>query len=192
MNDTRERLLVTGERLFRVQGYSGTGLKQLAREAEAPWSSMYHFFPGGKQQLGAEVVRYAADRYAALIAKAFAAYSDPADAVAAVFKAEAKILTESKFRNGCPVAAVTLDVASTVEELRGPCADAFDLWIGTIASGLSTTGLPEKDARVLASYVLSSLEGAILLSRAENSTAPLDRAAIFVVQTVSAKLPKRR
>jgi TetR/AcrR family transcriptional regulator, lmrAB and yxaGH operons repressor len=191
MNDTRARLLAAGERLFRAQGYSGTGLKQLAQEAEAPWSSMYHFFPGGKQQLGAEVVRYAAGRYAALIAKAFAAYSDPADAVAAVFKAEAKILTESKFRNGCPVAAVTLDVASTVEELREPCGEAFDLWIGTIAHGLTATGLAAKDARALASYVLSSLEGAIVLSRAENSVAPLERTAIFVVQTVRAKLPKR-
>ena len=192
MNDTRARLLATGERLFRAQGYSGTGLKQLAQEAEAPWSSMYHFFPGGKQQLGAEVVRYAAGHYAALIAKAFAAYSDPADAVAAMFKAEAKILTESKFRNGCPVAAVTLDVASTVEELREPCAEAFDLWIVTIAQGLAATGLPAKDARALASYVLSSLEGAIVLSRAEKGVAPLERTAAFVVQTVRAQLPKRR
>jgi TetR/AcrR family transcriptional regulator, lmrAB and yxaGH operons repressor len=190
MNDTRDRLLVTGERLFRRQGYSGTGLKQLAQEAGAPWSSMYHFFPGGKQQLGAEVVRYAAERYAALIAKAFAAYSDPVDAVAAVFKAEAKILTESKFRNGCPVAAVTLDVASTVEELREPCAEAFDLWIGTIARGLAATGLPSTDARALASYVLSSLEGAIVLSRAEKSVTALERTAAFVVQTVIAKLSK--
>jgi AcrR family transcriptional regulator len=191
MNDTRARLLATGERLFRAQGYSGTGLKQLAQEAEAPWSSMYHFFPGGKQQLGAEVVRYAAGHYAALIAKAFAAYSDPADAVAAMFKAEAKILTESKFRNGCPVAAVTLDVASTVEELREPCAEAFDLWIAAIAHGLAATGLPAKDARALASYVLSSLEGAIVLSRAEKGVAPLERTAAFVVQTVRAQLPKR-
>jgi TetR/AcrR family transcriptional repressor of lmrAB and yxaGH operons len=191
MNDTRERLLAAGERLFRAQGFSGTGLKQLAREAEAPWSSMYHFFPGGKQQLGAEVVRYAAGRYAALIAKAFAAYSDPADAVAAVFKAEAKILTESKFQNGCPVAAVTLDVASTVEELREPCGEAFNLWTVTIAHGLAATGLPAKDARALASYVLSSLEGAIVLSRAEKGVAPLERTAAFVVQTVRAKLPKR-
>jgi TetR/AcrR family transcriptional regulator, lmrAB and yxaGH operons repressor len=191
MNDTRARLLAAGERLFRAQGYSGTGLKQLAQEAEAPWSSMYHFFPGGKQQLGAEVVRFAAGRYAALIAKAFAAYSDPADAVAAVFKAEAKILTESKFRNGCPVAAVTLDVASTVEELREPCGEAFDLWIGTIAHGLTATGLPAKDARPLASYVLSSLEGAIILSRAEKRVGPLERTAVFVVQTVRTNLPKR-
>jgi TetR/AcrR family transcriptional regulator, lmrAB and yxaGH operons repressor len=190
MNDTRERLLVTGERLFRTQGYSGTGLKQLAQEADAPWSSMYHFFPGGKQQLGAEVVRFAAERYAALIAKAFAVFPDPADAVAALFKGEAKLLAESRFRNGCPVAAVTLDVASTVEELRQPCAEAFDLWIGTIARGLGATGLPAKEARTLASYVLSSLEGAILLSRAEHSVAPLERTGMFVVQTVRMTLLK--
>jgi TetR/AcrR family transcriptional regulator, lmrAB and yxaGH operons repressor len=190
MNDTRDRLLVTGERLFRTQGYSGTGLKQLAQEADAPWSSMYHFFPGGKQQLGAEVVRFAAERYAALIAKAFAVFPDPADAVAAMFKGEAKLLAESRFRNGCPVAAVTLDVASTVEELRQPCAEAFDLWIGTIARGLGATGLPAKEARTLASYVLSSLEGAILLSRAEHSVAPLERTGMFVVQTVRMTLLK--
>jgi TetR/AcrR family transcriptional regulator, lmrAB and yxaGH operons repressor len=190
MNDTRERLLVTGERLFRTQGYSGTGLKQLAQEADAPWSSMYHFFPGGKQQLGAEVVRFAAERYAALIANAFAVFPDPADAVAAMFKGEAKLLAESRFRNGCPVAAVTLDVASTVEELRQPCAEAFDLWIGTIARGLGATGLPAKEARTLASYVLSSLEGAILLSRAEHSVAPLERTGMFVVQTVRMTLLK--
>jgi AcrR family transcriptional regulator len=169
MSDTRERLLVTGERLFRTQGYSGTGLKQLAQEADAPWSSMYHFFPGGKQQLGAEVVRHAA-------------------AVAAMFKAEAKLLSESKFRNGCPIAAVTLDVASTVEELRESCAEAFDLWIETIARGLGATGLPSTDACTLASYVLSSLEGAILLCRAENSVVPIERTAVFVVQTVRTTL----
>ena len=191
MNDTRERLLVTGERLFRTQGYSGTGLKQLAQEAEAPWSSIYHFFPGGKQQLGAEVVRHAADRYAALLAKAFASFSDPADAVAAIFKAEARILTESDFRNGCPVASVTLDVSSTVDELRIPCAEAFDLWIGTIAQGLGTAGLAAKEARALASYVLSSLEGAIVLTRAEKRVAPLERTASFVVQTVRGRLSER-
>jgi TetR/AcrR family transcriptional regulator, lmrAB and yxaGH operons repressor len=190
MTTTRDRLLRTGERLFRMQGYSGTGLKQLAQEAEAPWSSMYHFFPGGKEQLAAEIIRHAADLYAALIAKAFAAYADPSDAVAAVFKAEAKILTESKFRNGCPVAAVTLDIGSTVEELRRPCAEAFELWVTTFATGLGATGLPETESRPLATHVLSSLEGAILLSRAAKSVAPIEQTANFVLQIVRAKVPK--
>lgn len=192
MHDTRERLLRAGEKLFRSQGYSGTGLKQLAKEAGAPWSSMYHFFPQGKEQLAAEVVRYSADLYAQMIQRAFAAYPDPVDAVAAIFKAEAKILKESDFRNGCPVASVTLDIASTVEDLRKPCSEAFGLWITTLARGLSATGLSEDAAHNLASYVLSSLEGAIVLSRAAKSVEPLERAAGFVTQTVAEKLPRRR
>jgi|HubBroStandDraft_2_1064218.scaffolds.fasta_scaffold590995_1 hypothetical protein len=52
-------------------------------------------------------------------------------------------------------------------------------------------GLPEKDTRPLASYVLSSLEGAILLSSGEKSIAPIERSPTFVVQMVRAKLPKR-
>jgi|HubBroStandDraft_4_1064222.scaffolds.fasta_scaffold707926_2 hypothetical protein len=83
------------------------------------------------------------------------------------------------FWNGCPVAAVTPHVASTVEELREPCAEAFDLWIETFAGGLAATGLPAKDVRALASYVLSSLEGAIVLSRAEKSVTAPERTAAF-------------
>jgi TetR/AcrR family transcriptional repressor of lmrAB and yxaGH operons len=72
-----------------------------------------------------------------------------------------------------------------------PAGRSNQLWIGTIARALTATGLPAKDARALASYVLSSLEGAIVLSRAEKGVAPLERTAVFVVQTVRANLPKR-
>jgi len=51
--------------------------------------------------------------------------------------------------------------------------------------------VPTFPDHALASYVLSSLEGSILFSRAEKSTAPIERTAAFVVQTVRAKLPKR-
>ena len=67
MSETKDRLLRAGERLFRAQGYSGTGLKQLASAAQAPWSSMYHFFPDGKEQLAEEAIRYGGELYARMI-----------------------------------------------------------------------------------------------------------------------------
>lgn len=54
---TRERILQTGAELFRRQGFAGTGVKQIVAEASAPFGSIYHFFPGGKEQLGEEVIR---------------------------------------------------------------------------------------------------------------------------------------
>src|ERR1700737_147732 len=161
MSETKDRLLRAGEKLFRAQGYSGTGLKQLASEAEAPWSSMYHFFPDGKEQLAEEVIRYGGELYAQMIRQCFAAYPDPRDAVAAMFSGEAKILRSSGFRNGCPVASVALDVASTTDKVRKPCAEVFGSWIRALAEGIAASGGQEKMEMDLASYICASWDGAL-------------------------------
>jgi TetR/AcrR family transcriptional repressor of lmrAB and yxaGH operons len=191
MSETKDRLLRAGERLFRAQGYSGTGLKQLAAEAEAPWSSMYHFFPGGKEQLAEEAIRYGGELYAQMIKQCFAAYPDPRDAVAAMFTGEARILKSSGFRNGCPVASVALDVASTTEKVRKPCAEVFASWIAALAEGIAGSGAPAETATDLATYILASLEGAIILSRTSKSVKPLEQTAQFVLHTLEEKLPRR-
>src|SRR5581483_1069378 len=72
--DTRDRLVDAGAELLRRQGYSATGIKQIVEEARAPVASLYHFFPGGKEQLGAEVIRTAGPLYEQLIPAVF----DPA------------------------------------------------------------------------------------------------------------------
>jgi TetR/AcrR family transcriptional regulator, lmrAB and yxaGH operons repressor len=184
VSETKQRLLHAGEQLFRTQGYAGTGLKQLSQAADAPWGSLYHFFPDGKEQLGAEIVVYAGELYRAGCQAAFERYDDPAEAIERIFVGEAKILEKSDYRNGCPIASVTLDVASTNEKLRVACANAFGGWLGTIALALSSAGAPADDATALAGFVLSCLEGAIVLSRAAKSPAPLLQSAKFVRQTV--------
>jgi hypothetical protein len=54
---TGERILFASAELFRRQGYAATGLKQVTGQARAPFGSLYHFLPGGKQQLAEEVLR---------------------------------------------------------------------------------------------------------------------------------------
>ncbi|NUP79943.1 MAG: TetR/AcrR family transcriptional regulator, partial [Nonomuraea sp.] len=44
--DTRTRIQNAATMLFRRNGYPGTGLKRIATEADAPFGSIYHFFPG--------------------------------------------------------------------------------------------------------------------------------------------------
>ena len=184
-SDTRERLLRAGERLFRTQGYAGTGLKQLTQTAEAPWGSLYHFFPQGKEQLGAEVLRYGALLYDAGWKSAFDRFKDPAVAIEKIFLNEAKILSTSDYRDGCPIASVTLDVASTSEVLREACADAFNVWLETLQAGFRAAGAPKDGAADLAGFVLSTLEGAIVLSRAAKAPAPLLQSAKFVRQVIA-------
>ena len=175
--DTRTRLLRAGEQLFRTQGYAGSGLKELAQTAQAPWGSLYHFFPGGKAQLGVEVLRYAAEKYRLGMLALIDRYPDPADAVERMFLGEATLLETSGYRDGCPIASVTLDVASVSDELRAACAEAFDLWLSTIEQAFLAAGAPAAEAADLAAVVLAALEGAIVLSRAAMNPEPLRRSA---------------
>jgi AcrR family transcriptional regulator len=174
---SRDRILRTGEELFRKQGYSGTGLKELSSLAAAPWGSIYHFFPGGKEQLGVEVLSYASDLYARGIKAAFKRHPKPHAAVEAIFRAEIKSLEESDYRNGSTAAAVTIDAASISEPLRQACASTFGRWLDCYADGFQSAGAPKAKARAMAAFVLSTLEGAILLSRASKSSAPLRETA---------------
>ena len=49
---TRERIVTASAELFRHRGYAGTGLKAILTASRAPYGSLYHFFPGGKEELG--------------------------------------------------------------------------------------------------------------------------------------------
>jgi len=67
VTDTKTRIVGTAGELFRRKGYVGTGLKQIVAESGAPFGSIYHFFPGGKQQLAAEVIRTSGRAYQDLV-----------------------------------------------------------------------------------------------------------------------------
>src|SRR5437660_55171 len=76
MASTRERIVDASAELFRRQGYAATGIKQIVTEAQAPFGSIYHHFPGGKEQLGAEAIRTSGKLYELLIPAVFAPAPD--------------------------------------------------------------------------------------------------------------------
>lgn len=173
MTDTRSRLVRTAEALFGAQGYAGSGLKQLTDSAGAPWGSLYHFFPGGKAELGAATLAFAGEKYGEAWRRAFARTPDPAEAVWRMFEGQARVLAGGGWRAGCPVAATTLDMAGLDAALRAACAEAFATWLAIIAEALEAHGLPPSRAGALAHLVLATLEGAMILARASGDPAPL-------------------
>ena len=77
MTDTRDRLIEATAELFRTHGYNGTAVKQIVDTAGAPFGSMYHFFPDGKEQLGAATIRWSGAIYGELIDLFFRPGEDP-------------------------------------------------------------------------------------------------------------------
>ncbi|MEU5878037.1 TetR family transcriptional regulator C-terminal domain-containing protein [Spirillospora sp. NPDC047279] len=188
-NDTRERLLEASARLFREQGYAGTGLKQITAAGGAPWGSLYHFFPGGKEQLGVEAIAHSGARYERLFELTFArADADVVRCVRDFFQLSVDALERSGWGDGCPIATVALEVASTSEPLRHACAEVFASWEAVFARRLAGAGLAEERAADLATYALAAFEGAIVLSRAAHDTRPLRVTADVVAGTLTSAL----
>ncbi|GGW49665.1 TetR/AcrR family transcriptional regulator [Streptomyces griseoloalbus] len=171
----RERMVFSAAQLIRRDGVAATGMREVAAHAEAPRGSLQHYFPGGKEQLVNEAVgwagRYAGDRVARFLAAL--PQPTPGGLFAEMVRQWTDEYESAGFGGGCPVAAATVDRAGSAESTRAAASAAFDRWTGAVARALSDMGVPAARAEPLATLMISSLEGAILLARAERDVRAL-------------------
>ncbi|MDQ1510378.1 MAG: hypothetical protein QOG50_2222 [Actinomycetota bacterium] len=190
-NTTRDRLIGATAELFRRQGYTGTGVKQIVEAAGAPFGSMYHFFPDGKEALGAETIRWSGAMYGQLIDLVYTLGSDPVGATRDFFEAAADTVRDTDYADACPIATVALEVASTSEPLRLATAEVFESWLVAIDTRLVQAGLTKTRARQLSVSLFSLLEGAFILARATRDDTHVRTAGRAAAELVRAALEKR-
>ena len=173
MADTRDRIIVATNELFRRHGYNGTTLTQISAASAATIGSIYHFFPGGKEALAIAVVEVTGAVYRELFESIVAEADRPAAAYVDFFTAAAAVLEESDFIDPCPIGTVAREVANTSEPLREAAKRAFDSWIAAAHAHLTTAGIPSDVADELATVFVATVEGTFVLSRTQRSTTPL-------------------
>jgi AcrR family transcriptional regulator len=185
--DTRDRILDATIRLLRRQGYTATGIKQIVAEGDAPLGSIYHYFPGGKEQIGVEALARSGERIRSTIERAGDAPDLPA-AINTYFVVNAERLRDSDYERGCPIATVALETASDNERIRQVCQDVFNSWQTTLAQVFVGAGIAAADAGALATFVLSSYEGALTMSRALRDVQPMLTSGAAVASVLHAHL----
>ena len=173
MVNTRDRIIVATNELFRRQGYNGTSLSQISAASEATIGSIYHFFPGGKEALAVAVVETTAAVYRDLFQSIVAEADNPAAAYIDFFAGAAAVLEESDFIDPCPIGTIAREVANTSEPLRQAAKGAFDSWIAAAHDHLTAAGIPTDVANELAAVFVSTVEGMFVLSRTQRDTSSL-------------------
>lgn len=171
----RERMVFSAAQLIRRDGVSATGMREVAAHAGAPRGSLQHYFPGGKEQLVNEAVQWAG-RYAGnRVARFLAALPEPTPSGLFAQMARQWIdeYENTGFAGGCPVAAATVDWAESTATTRTAAAEAFTTWTTPVAGALADMGVPRERADALATLMVSALEGAVLMARAERDVRPL-------------------
>jgi TetR/AcrR family transcriptional regulator, lmrAB and yxaGH operons repressor len=177
--DTRRRMVAGAARAIGTRGVGAMSLRDLAKEAGVPLGSTYHHFPGGKSQLAEEAVVSTGRRVARLVESARDQGIE--GAIEAFTRTWREVLVETDFRSGCPVLAVaTGDDPGLTETARG----IFASWQDLLVDGLVDGGVPTERAPGLARMIVSSLEGAVAVSRAERSLEPLDQVSLELISLV--------
>jgi TetR/AcrR family transcriptional repressor of lmrAB and yxaGH operons len=184
--DTRQRMLDSAAEVFHKQGYHATGLNQLVAAGGAPKGSLYFHFPGGKEQLAAEAIQQSGERLGELLREIVTSAPDAATGIENVVEGLAVSLEESDFQRGCPLATVALDASAESETIRQACAAGYNSWHGLLAGHLTRHG-STKGAE-LATIVLASIEGGLLLAKTLRDTAPLRGIATHLRTTLEREL----
>jgi AcrR family transcriptional regulator len=189
---TRDRLVATAAQLYGRYGYTGVGLKQVAAEAGVPIGSLYHFFPGGKEQLAAEALRLSGHGYQLLVEGVFESAPDLVSGIRLCFETAAEVLAASGYADACWIETVALEVASTNEPLRLVTAEIFDRWIDAATRLAEQAGVSDREsARRLGIAIITGLEGAFVLSRSLRTPEPLLAAGESLVAAAEAALQAR-
>ncbi|MBS9534763.1 TetR/AcrR family transcriptional regulator [Mycobacterium sp. M1] len=169
---TKTKMLGGAIELLRERGAAGVTVDAVLSRTKSPRGSVYHHFPGGRDQIMTESLALAGDVIGAVVEGVTAEGS-----VAALHRLRefwATTLRDSDFRAGCPVVSVAVGGSTADEHLLPAVAEIFARWHRVIAHQLVIEGVPRHRADRLATLAVAAIEGVLILCRAQRSTAPLD------------------
>jgi TetR/AcrR family transcriptional regulator, lmrAB and yxaGH operons repressor len=178
VSDSKGKTLAAAARLFRQQGYHGTALHDILAASGSPRGSLYFHFPKGKEEIGEAALTLAGEAVRQAIAHAAETSANAEIFLTRVARGMASDLEKSNFREGCPIATTALETAVQSEVLGAATRSAFQKWENEIKRGLERFGMSADEADLVATLVLSQLEGALLLARTYRSLAPMQRAEL--------------
>jgi len=168
----RQRILDAAALLFRRQGYGATGLAEILERAGAPKGSLYHYFPGGKEEIGAETVAYAGK----VVERTLDAMAEAAPDAVSFYEAYVGALigwmAGSGFRDGCPISTVVLELSAESDAVAEAASGTMARWQAIMAARLRADGHADPDR--VAGVAIAATQGALIRARAMRSPAPLE------------------
>jgi TetR/AcrR family transcriptional regulator, transcriptional repressor for nem operon len=175
----RERIVRAAMSLFARKGYGSTSVADILDEAGANAGSLYHVFPGKQDVLLAVLDAYRHGLQPMLLEPAWRGVADPIERVFALLDRYRELLLSSDCTYGCPIGSIALELHEPDPPVRTLLASNFEGWISAIEGCLVEAGdrLPaDVDRRALARFVLTTMEGGVMLSRTDRTLEGFDDA----------------
>jgi AcrR family transcriptional regulator len=177
--DTRWRILEAAMHLFWEKGYGSTSIADILSRAGVNSGSLYHFFPGKQDLLVAVLDTYVGGIRQMLLEPNWRGVDDPIEKIWKLMDGYRRALIETDCSYGCPIGSLALELHEPDPAVRERLAQNFTNWVTAIEECLDAAGErvpPGVDKRALAEFVLTTMEGGVMLARSYRDIGYFDRA----------------
>ena len=177
--DTRWRILEAAMHLFWEKGYGSTSVADILARAGVNSGSLYHFFPGKQDLLIAVLDTYIGGIRQMLLEPNWRGVTDPIEKIWKLMDGYRDALVQTECSYGCPIGSLALELHEPDPVVRERLAKNFSNWTDAIEECLVEAGerVPaDADRRALAEFVLTTMEGGVMLARSYRDIGYFDRA----------------
>jgi TetR/AcrR family transcriptional regulator, lmrAB and yxaGH operons repressor len=173
--------------LFRELGYEGASLGEITERTGISKGSLYHFFPGGKEEMAAAVLAEVDHWFTESIFEPLER-DEPVAAIERMWRS-----VDSYFCSGrrvCLIGSFALD--ATRDRFAAAINDYFRRWLRSLARSLTRAGVAASEARSRAEEVVLGIQGALVLTRALNDEKVFARTLERLRETINTALRQGR
>lgn len=157
--------------VFREYGFEGATLTRISDATGLKRASLYHRFPGGKEEMSQWATAHVAEIYAQRVLSALQGKGTPRERAGELVKAMERYYDRGK--RSCVID--TLSLRGTDEGTRKGVAETLEAGIAALAGLAHEAGFDRRAARRRAEQAMAQLEGALVLARATGNASLLTR-----------------
>ncbi|ULO07651.1 TetR/AcrR family transcriptional regulator [Paenibacillus sp. 19GGS1-52] len=149
--------------VFRELGYEGASMSKITARTGLSKGSLYYFFPGGKEEMAAEILTHVNTWFAHNVFEPLE-QNDPHAAIQQMWSE-----VDAYFRSGqriCLIGAFAID--ETRNRFAARISQYFKRWIDALCGALIRAGTPIELGTRISEEVVSGIQGGLILARAIN------------------------
>jgi AcrR family transcriptional regulator len=162
----RSDVLAALREVFRECGFEGASLSLICERTGLGKGSLYHFFPGGKEEMAAAVLDDIGAWFERKMFQPLRDNADPARTIQGMFRT-----TDEYFHSGERICLVGVFALGGVRDrFAAKINDYFVAWRDALTHALRRAGKDRTDAKALAEDVIAGIQGALVTARAQNDT----------------------
>ncbi|MEQ8822849.1 MAG: TetR/AcrR family transcriptional regulator [Filomicrobium sp.] len=171
VSERSDILPVLGE-VFREHGFEGASLSIITKATGLGKGSLYHFFPGGKEEMVQAVLAEIHGWFEREVFEPLEKTKDADKAINTMFDAVLKYFNSGQ--RVCLVGALAL--SNTRDTFANAIRQYFKRWVMTLARALEKLGHSKPEAKALAEVMVLGIQGGLVLARASNDATIFKRA----------------